>query len=64
MQMMRLKHGIFDEANVSVIASNTVREIGRLAGLSPDVRRFRPNIVVRLLRPAPFQEDERVGGVL
>jgi uncharacterized protein len=63
-QMMQLKHGIFDEASISVIASDTVREIGRLAERSPDVRRFRPNVVVRLLRPVPFQEDEWVGGVL
>jgi len=62
--MMQFKHGIFDEASVSVIALDTVREIGRLAGLSPDVRRFRPNIVVHLLRSVPFQEDEWVGGVL
>jgi uncharacterized protein YcbX len=63
-QMMQLRHGIFDEASISVIASDTVREIGRLSGRSLDVRRFRPNVVVRLLRPAPFQEDEWVGGVL
>ncbi len=63
-QMMQLNHGIFDEASISVIASDTVREIGRLAGRSGDVRRFRPNVVVRLLRAAPFQEDEWVGGVL
>jgi len=63
-QMMQLKHGIFDEASISVIASDTVREIGRLAGRSADIRRFRPNVVVRLLRSAPFQEDEWVGGVL
>jgi uncharacterized protein len=63
-QMMQLRHGIFDEASISVIASDTVREIGRLAGRSLDVRRFRPNVVVRLLRPNPFQEDEWVGGVL
>jgi uncharacterized protein YcbX len=63
-QMMQLKHGIFDEASISVIASDTVREIGRLAGRSLDVRRFRPNVVVRLLRSVPFQEDEWVGGVL
>src|SRR5882762_4743573 len=31
-QMMQLKHGIFDEASISVIASDTVREISRLAG--------------------------------
>jgi uncharacterized protein len=63
-QMMQLNHGIFDEASISVIAFDTVREIGRLAGRSPDVRRFRPNVVVRLLRSVPFQEDEWLGGVL
>jgi uncharacterized protein YcbX len=63
-QMMQLNHGIFDEASISVIASDTVREIGRLAGRTPDVRRFRPNVVIRLLRPVPFQEDEWLGGVL
>jgi uncharacterized protein len=63
-QMMQLKHGIFDEASISVIALDTVREIGRLAGRIPDVRRFRPNVVVRLLQSVPFQEDEWLGGVL
>jgi len=63
-RMMRLDHGIFDEASISVIATDTVREIGRLAGRGADLRRFRPNIVVRLLRPVPFQEDDWVGGVL
>lgn len=63
-QIMHLKHGIFDDASVSVIASDTVCEIGRLSGQCPDVRRFRPNVVVRLLRPVPFQEDEWLGGVL
>ncbi|MBZ5548583.1 MAG: MOSC domain-containing protein [Acidobacteriia bacterium] len=63
-EMMQLRHGIFDEASISVIALDTVREIGRLAGRSLDVRRFRPNIVIRLLRSGPFQEDEWVGGVL
>jgi uncharacterized protein YcbX len=62
--MMHLNHGIFDEASISVIASDTVREIGRLAGRSLDVRRFRPNVVIRVLRSAPFQENEWVGGVL
>lgn len=63
-RMMQWKHGIFDEASVSVIASATVEEICRLAGQNPDVRRFRPNILVRLLRPSAFQEDEWLGGVL
>jgi len=63
-EMMQMNHGIFDDASLSVIASETVREISRLAGVSADVRRFRPNVVVRLLRAGPFQEDEWVGGVL
>ena len=63
-QMMQMKHGIFDEASISVIASDTVSEIARLAVRSLDVRRFRPNVVVRLLRSGPFQEDEWLGGVL
>src|SRR5207237_4581716 len=63
-QMMQLNHGIFDDATISVIASDTVREIGRLAGRSLDVRRFRPNVVVRLHQPVPFQEDGWFGGVL
>jgi uncharacterized protein len=63
-QIMHLKNGIFDDASISVIASATVDEVARLAGISPDVRRFRPNIVVRLLEPTPFQEDQWVGGVL
>ncbi len=63
-QMMHMRSGIFDEASVSVIAADTIREIGRLAGRDLDVRRFRPNIVVRLLRPNAFEEDKWVGGVL
>ncbi|HEX4605756.1 MAG TPA: MOSC N-terminal beta barrel domain-containing protein [Candidatus Angelobacter sp.] len=63
-QMMQLNHGIFDEGSISVIAMDTVCEITRLAGQGPDVRRFRPNVLVRALRPLAFQEDEWVGGVL
>ena len=63
-EMMQLRQGIFDDASISVIASDTMCEIARLAGQTADVRRFRPNIVVRLLRAVPFQEDEWLGGVL
>ena len=63
-QVMQLNHGIFDEAPISVIAIDTIQEIAGLAGRNLDVRRFRPNVVVRLLRSAPFQEDEWLGGVL
>ncbi|MGI8819915.1 MAG: MOSC domain-containing protein [Chthoniobacterales bacterium] len=63
-EMTHLRNGIFDDASVSVLATETVEEIGRLTGTAPDVRRFRPNIMVRLLRPEPFQEDKWLGGIL
>jgi len=58
-EMMRLHHGIFDEASIA-----TVRETSRLAETRPDVRRFRPNLLVRSTRDVPLEEDEWVGGVL
>lgn len=63
-QMMQMRHGIFDDTAISVITSDTVREIGRLAGRDADIRRFRPNIVVRSTTAVPFEEDEWVGGTL
>jgi hypothetical protein len=63
-ELMHLRHGVFDDASISVIASETVREIARLTELSPDLRRFRPNVVVRLKRSIPFLEDEWIGGIL
>jgi len=61
---MHLRNGIFDDGCISVIATDTVREIGKAAGVGEDARRFRPNIVIRLLRPGAFQEDKWLGGVL
>ena len=63
-EMMHLNRGIFDEASISVIASVTVGEVARLAEQRPDVRRFRPNILIASRRSVPFEEDEWVGGVL
>jgi uncharacterized protein YcbX len=62
--MLHLNRGIFDEASVSVITCATVDEIGRLAAQPPDVRRFRPNLLIRTLQSTPFEEDSWVGGVL
>jgi hypothetical protein len=64
LEMMQFKHGLFDDAAVSVITTDTVREVGRLSDTAVDVRRFRPNVVVRATRAIPFEEDEWVGRVL
>jgi len=63
-EMMHLNRGIFDEASISLISSATIGEIGRLAAQRPDVRRFRPNILISPARAIPFEEDDWVGGVL
>lgn len=63
-EMLHYRHGIFDDASLSIITPDTIAEITRLADVTSDVRRFRPNVVVRLLQPAAFQEDQWVGGTL
>ena len=63
-EMTHREQGIFDDSAVSVITSATVREVSRLAETPADLRRFRPNIVVRSTRATPFEEDEWLGAVL
>jgi uncharacterized protein YcbX len=63
-EMMHLKDGIFDDASISVITTDTVGELCRQAGEESDVRRFRPNIVVRSARGTAFEENDWIGGVL
>jgi len=65
-ELMQLKHGIFDEAPISVISQSTINGIGREAGLEgePDRRRFRANILVETESDEPFLEDNWVGRTL
>jgi uncharacterized protein YcbX len=64
LELMELRHGIFDEAAVSAIALGTIRSIMREAGHDADVRRFRPNLVIDTEGAEPFEEDRWVGKVL
>ena len=66
-ELMNLKHGIFDEAPISVISLATIAGIGREAGLDLDPldrRRFRANITLETEHNEPFLEDEWIGGTL
>jgi len=65
-ELMQLKHGIFDEAPVSVITRATIRGIGREAGIETDLdhRRFRANILIETGNDEPFLEDDWVGRTL
>jgi uncharacterized protein YcbX len=60
-ELMNLKHGIFDEASISVISLSTVKGIERECGRDLDLRRFRPNIVIETDSVEPFAEDSWVG---
>jgi MOSC domain-containing protein len=63
-ELMKLKHGIFDDGSVSVISLGTIAAIGRAAGVDLDRRRFRANIVLETPNLDPFLEDAWVGGTL
>ena len=59
-----LKHGIFDDAAVSVISMATIAGIGRGAEMELDRRRFRANVVLETIDEEPFLEDAWIGGTL
>lgn len=63
-ELMELKHGIFDDAAISVISLATIAGIGRELGVELDRRRMRANIVLETEDVEPFLEDGWVGGTL
>jgi uncharacterized protein len=64
LKLVNFKNGIFDEAEVSLIGSATIKEIEKQSGHLLDIRRFRPNIVMDLTEGIPFQEDQWVGKII
>jgi len=64
LELMNLKHGIFDEACMSVINLSTVQGVEREAGRELDVRRFRANVVIETGGTEPFAEDIWLGRTL
>ncbi len=63
-ELMKLKHGIFDEASVSVINLATIAAVGRDVGENLETRRFRANIVIGTDSSEAFSEDSWIGGNL
>jgi len=64
-ELMKMKHGIFDDSAISVIAVSTIAGIGVEAGVGElDRRRFRANILLETLDAAIFLEDRWVGRTL
>jgi len=60
-ELMNLKHGIFDEACISIISLGTVHGVARESGRELDLRRFRANVVIEPVSAEPFEEDRWVG---
>ena len=63
-ELMKLRHGIFDEATVSVINLATISAIGAASEQNLDTRRFRGNVVIESDSTEPFAEDAWVGRTL
>jgi uncharacterized protein YcbX len=65
-ELMQFKHGIFDEATISVISLATIARIGHEAGMQDDLdrRRFRMNVELETESDEPFREDNWIGGTL
>jgi uncharacterized protein YcbX len=63
-ELMQLKHGIFDDGSVSVLSQATIAAIGREAGLELEAKRFRANILLETHDGEAFEEDGWVGGRL
>ena len=63
-ELMELKHGIFDDAAVSVISLTTIAGIGLEVGAELDRRRMRANILLETDDAEPFHEDAWVGRML
>jgi len=64
LELMAIKHGIFDDATVSVIALATTGGVARAAEMDDDRRRWRANVVLDTEDLTPFLEDGWVGGTL
>jgi uncharacterized protein YcbX len=63
-RVIKQNRGIFDTFPLSLITTQTIAELGKRVGARLDSQRFRPNILVEAIDPAPFVEDDWVGCVL
>lgn len=64
-ELMMFKHGIFDDAPISIINTATIAAIGREAGLGElDRRRMRANVVLEIEDAEAFFEDTWIGSTM
>ncbi len=63
-QLMHLKHGMFDEAPLSLLTTESLDSLSAKAETTLDVRRFRPNILLATGSSLPFPENEWLGKLI
>lgn len=63
-RVLRQDRGVFDTFPISLITVQTIRHLERSVGQTLDVRRFRPNLLIKATGDEPFSEDQWVGRVL
>jgi len=63
-ELMMLRHGIFDDGVVSLIGTTTIAAIGREAGLELDRRCMRANVLLETEGLGAFGEDDWVGATI
>ena len=63
-ELVQMRHGIFDEASISLISSVTIEGVCRTSGVPVDYRRFRANILIESDERVPFREESWMGGTL
>jgi len=59
--VMQLSQGIFDEAPISIISIATIKALEQAVGIELDIRRFRPNLLIKTISNEPFEEHNWVG---
>jgi uncharacterized protein YcbX len=63
-RLVKQNRGVFDIAPLSLISTQSIAGMSDRVGVDPEVRRFRPNLVVEAAGSDPFPEDGWVGAVL
>jgi uncharacterized protein YcbX len=63
-ELMQVRHGVFDDATISVISTATIAGVSRESGVAVDSRRFRANIVIECDEGEAFLEEKWIGGTL
>jgi uncharacterized protein YcbX len=63
-ELMQMRHGVFDDATISIISTGTIAGVSRESGVAVDSRRFRANIVIECEEGDLFLEEKWMGGTL